>query len=57
MSTSPQSAAPARSIITPSQREATARHHEKMARLFRAMGRTIDAAAAEKAAREVRVSS
>ena len=55
MHAAPQSAVPAR--FTPSQREATARHHEKMARLFRAMGREADAAVADRAALTLRSSS
>lgn len=55
MSEAPQHAVPAHRIpITDSQREATSRHHEKMARIFRSMGREKDAVAAEKAAKEVR---
>lgn len=54
MHETPQPAVPAR--ITPSQREATARHHEKMARLFRDMGRSEDAASAERMALRLRES-
>jgi hypothetical protein len=40
--------------VTPSQREATAKFHERMAQAFAAKGRTADAEAAKKAATLVR---
>ena len=40
--------------LTKAQKEATARHHEKMARLFESVGRVKDAEAARRAARIVR---